>query len=174
MESEEPPDPQDQAQDQAQDEAAGTAKEAAKWRRAQEVAARVRAVRGFRGYSQAELAERTGLSRQYVSELEQGKRPKPRGETLERLAEALDVTADQLRGCAPLSTGGAAEPSPRPAPPDEAQGTARPAQGLPRAEVEMWHTTLRDGSLVIQIRTNGAPAPRPSRRRRRPRGPRPE
>ena len=133
------------------------AREAAKAQRAQDVAARVRAVRGFRGYSQAELSERTGLSRQYISELEQGKRPRPRGETLERLAEALEVTADQLRGCAPLTTG------PRPAPGPEAE--AVPPAAAPSAEVEVVHTILRDGSLVIRIRAPGA---RPRRRRRPP------
>lgn len=157
--------------DEPDDREARESKEAAKWKQAEEVAARVRAVRGFRGYSQGELSELTGLSRQYVSELEQGKRPRPRGETLERLAAALGVTADQLRGCAPLTTG------PRPAPSPEEEQTP-PAS--PSAEVEMWHTTLRDGSLVIQIRTNGLasgarPGARPPRRRRlRPRRPRQE
>lgn len=144
------------------------AREAAKWRRAHEVAARVRAVRGFRGYSQGDLAERTGLSRQYISELEQGKRPKPRGETLERLAEALEVTADQLRGCAPLTTGGIPEPPAEPAAEPAAEPGAEPGAVPPSAEVEVLHTILRDGSLVIRIR---APGPR-TRRRRRPPPPR--
>lgn len=56
----------------------------------------------MRGYSQELLAERSTLSRQYISDLEQGKRPRPTPRTLARLARALDITDRQLRGCEPI------------------------------------------------------------------------
>ena len=63
---------------------------------------RLRVLRAVRHYTQARLSQLTGLSRQYLSELEQGKRPRPRGSTLDRLAAALEVTVEELRGKAAL------------------------------------------------------------------------
>jgi transcriptional regulator with XRE-family HTH domain len=106
------------------------ARAAAKRAKTLALAARVRMLRGFRGYSQAILGQRSGLSRQYVSQLELGQRPRPRGETLEALARALGVTADQLKGHAaipelhpeaaqPALPAAGAEPgAPAPAPPE--------------------------------------------------------
>ena len=64
--------------------------------------ARLRVLRAVRHYTQARLSQLSGLSRQYLSELEQGKRLRPRGPTLERLADALEVTVEELRGKAAL------------------------------------------------------------------------
>lgn len=48
------------------------------------------------GLSQAELAERAGLSLPAVQKLEYGSRRNPSRDTLAALAEALGVTIDQM------------------------------------------------------------------------------
>jgi len=57
--------------------------------------ASVRRYRLSRGYSQAQLAERAGLSLQAVGALERGSRHAPRPETLRRLGEALGLTEEE-------------------------------------------------------------------------------
>ena len=52
---------------------------------------KLKALRERRGVSQAELADRAGLSREYVNKLEAGKYDPTLG-TLGRLAKALGVT----------------------------------------------------------------------------------
>jgi transcriptional regulator with XRE-family HTH domain len=47
--------------------------------------------REARGWSQSELARRAGLSSVFVNLIEQGKRPKPSGETLQALARAFEI-----------------------------------------------------------------------------------
>jgi DNA-binding Xre family transcriptional regulator len=74
----------------------------ARRQKAAEMGTRLRILRAVRGYSQRRLSELTGLSRQYLSELEQGKRPRPRRETLEGLAAALEVTGAERKGAVPL------------------------------------------------------------------------
>ena len=54
------------------------AREAHRQRRAEALAQRVRALRGWGDYTLDQLSERSGLSRQYLSDLERGKRPRPR------------------------------------------------------------------------------------------------
>ena len=51
----------------------------------------------LRGWSQAELARRTGLSRENIKKYCQGLVAQPRGDTLERLASALEVQVAWLR-----------------------------------------------------------------------------
>ncbi len=58
---------------------------------------RVRERRKEVGWTQAELARRTGLSSAAISQIESGDR-NPSGEVAARLAEALRVTADYLLG----------------------------------------------------------------------------
>lgn len=48
------------------------------------------------GISQAELAQRAGLSKSYVAMLETGRRPNPSRTTVEALADALGVRLDQI------------------------------------------------------------------------------
>lgn len=55
----------------------------------------VRAVRGARGMTQEELAERSGFSQQYISDLERGRR-NPTIVSLYELANALDSTPVDL------------------------------------------------------------------------------
>jgi len=57
----------------------------------------VREARLARGWTQEELAHRTGLASVQISRIERGKR-EVRITTLLRLVEALDVSADQLLG----------------------------------------------------------------------------
>jgi transcriptional regulator with XRE-family HTH domain len=55
-----------------------------------------RAWRDYLGLSQAEVAERMGITQAALSQVERAKRH--RRETLERLADALEISEDQLRG----------------------------------------------------------------------------
>jgi transcriptional regulator with XRE-family HTH domain len=55
----------------------------------------VRAARLARGWTQEELAHRTGLATVQISRIERGRR-EVRITTLLRLARALDATADEL------------------------------------------------------------------------------
>jgi transcriptional regulator with XRE-family HTH domain len=65
---------------------------------------RLRAIREQRGYSQDELARRTGLQASAISHFETGTR-KPSFENLRRLADALEVTTDYLLGRDDKSSG---------------------------------------------------------------------
>jgi transcriptional regulator with XRE-family HTH domain len=59
-------------------------------------AMKLRDLRLDAGYSQAELAERAGLTREAISMMETGKRsPYPR--TMRKLADALGVTVADIR-----------------------------------------------------------------------------
>jgi transcriptional regulator with XRE-family HTH domain len=144
------------------------AREAKRARRAEALAQRVRALRGWGDYTLDQLSERSGLSRQYLSDLERGKRPRPRPETLARLAEALGVTVRQLRGCEPLTAPAseteaeaAAGPEP-PAEPTPPEPPDPPALGLtsfltlPPGAV-LLHETKPDGSVTLYIRIPGGP-----------------
>jgi transcriptional regulator with XRE-family HTH domain len=55
----------------------------------------VRQIRRAKGLSQAELAKRAGLSREYVNKIEAGKYDPPLS-TINALAKALDVSARRL------------------------------------------------------------------------------
>ena len=70
----------------------------AKRRKAAALAERLRVLRARRGLTQTETARRAGVPRQLLSGLERMTRPRPEAATLEKLAAALGVTVDQLRG----------------------------------------------------------------------------
>lgn len=55
-----------------------------------------RAWREYRGLTQAEVAEKAGISQAALSQLESPK-ARPRKATLEKLAHALDLSVEQLR-----------------------------------------------------------------------------
>lgn len=57
---------------------------------------KVRAWREYLGLSQAEVAERMGVTQAAVSQLESAKRP--RKATLEKFANALGLSLEQVRG----------------------------------------------------------------------------
>jgi transcriptional regulator with XRE-family HTH domain len=63
--------------------------------RAERVGILVRAIRHWRGMSEAELGRQSGLSAETISRLEHGKHT-PREKTVVRLAEALGVPRKQL------------------------------------------------------------------------------
>ncbi len=58
---------------------------------------KLRELRLDRGLSQQELADMTGVSRDSISKMETGARPKPYPSTMRRLAGALDVTVADIR-----------------------------------------------------------------------------
>jgi transcriptional regulator with XRE-family HTH domain len=58
--------------------------------------ARLAHTRKDQGLTLHQLAERTGLKLQNISRIEQGHRTHVRSDTLQRLADALDVSADFL------------------------------------------------------------------------------
>lgn len=62
---------------------------------ADRLGANVREMRGLRGLTQRELADRAGFSPSEVGEVERGRRV-PRVDTLFRLAGALDVKPNKL------------------------------------------------------------------------------
>lgn len=59
------------------------------------IANRIKELRSRKGYSQEELAERSGLSLRTIQRIENGE-TEPRGDSLTRLAAAFDVTVDDL------------------------------------------------------------------------------
>jgi transcriptional regulator with XRE-family HTH domain len=64
-------------------------------------------MREYRGWSQADLAERAGIEASYVSKLERGLAPNAAGVILAKLATALETSTDFLLG---LTN----DPAPRP------------------------------------------------------------
>ncbi|MBB2147112.1 DUF4870 domain-containing protein [Pedobacter sp. LMG 31464] len=60
-----------------------------------ELAKKIKQLRANKGFSQEELAERTQLSLRTIQRIEGGE-TEPRGDTLKRLANALDVTPNDL------------------------------------------------------------------------------
>lgn len=60
------------------------------------VGSRVRAIRESKGLDQEQLADQSGLSRAYVSRLENGAIPSPKLYDLANIADALGTTVSQL------------------------------------------------------------------------------
>jgi len=58
---------------------------------------KLREIRLDRGYSQEELHQLTGISRDTISRLETGDRPNPHPSTLRKLADALEVSVGDIR-----------------------------------------------------------------------------
>jgi transcriptional regulator with XRE-family HTH domain len=60
------------------------------------VGERLKALRAARGWSQSELARRSGVSQAYIWQIEKGVRGENLGlDTVRKLAHALDVTPDE-------------------------------------------------------------------------------
>lgn len=60
-----------------------------------ELAQRIKTFRNRKGFSQEELAEKTGLSLRTIQRIENGE-TEPRGDSLKRLAHAFDVSSDEI------------------------------------------------------------------------------
>ena len=61
----------------------------------------VKKLRAKKGWSQQKLAEAASLSYATITKLEQGRAKEPAIHTLVKLADALDVTLDELVGRTP-------------------------------------------------------------------------
>jgi transcriptional regulator with XRE-family HTH domain len=59
---------------------------------------RIREARQQRGWTQAQLAEHSGITLGYIKQLEGGHKPNPTQDTLHKLARALDVPVSTLLG----------------------------------------------------------------------------
>ena len=57
---------------------------------------RIYEIRTQRGFSQQELARRSGVKQSIISDIERGKTANPRIDTLQKLAAALGCTLDEL------------------------------------------------------------------------------
>ena len=60
-----------------------------------ELAQKIKVLRNRKGYSQEELAEKTGLSLRTIQRIENGE-TEPRGDSLKRLAIAFDISPDEI------------------------------------------------------------------------------
>ena len=60
-----------------------------------DLAQKIRVLRNRKGYSQEELAEKTGLSLRTIQRIENGK-TEPRGDSLKRLAIVFEVSPDEI------------------------------------------------------------------------------
>lgn len=69
----------------------------------------VRSVRIEQGLSQRGLADRAGLSRSYLCDIERGRGSQPSLETLDKLAAALGLSRNELMRAAGLIEGGAGD-----------------------------------------------------------------
>ncbi|MGH8431153.1 MAG: helix-turn-helix domain-containing protein [Solimonas sp.] len=67
--------------------------------------ARLAAIRKDRGFTQAELAEKTGLIQVVISDYERDKL-RPYADVVAKLARALQISTDELLGIAPLAKAG--------------------------------------------------------------------
>ncbi len=56
----------------------------------------VRTAREKLGWSQSELARRAGLTSGHISQIESGKRPNPRGDVVQALAQTLGISAESF------------------------------------------------------------------------------
>ncbi len=101
----------------------------------------VRAYRHQHGWKQDELAERWGFTREYVSQIERGKRKLDRPEQVTRLADILGIPEEQLARV------GKGTPSKRPT---GAQRGSKSDDLLLEALLEPAHTTIKLSWLLWQ------------------------
>ena len=69
----------------------------------------VRAIRGEQGLSQRGLADRAGISRSYLCDIERGRGAQPSIETLDKLAAALGLSRNEVMRAGGLIEGGAGD-----------------------------------------------------------------
>src|SRR5215471_17440985 len=104
----------------------------------------LRRYRAAAGLSQEALAERAGLSRRGISDLERGARNFPYGETIRRLADALQLNPDQR---ATLLVAGQRSTSTQPDQPGQLPVELAPLIGRER-EISEVQLLLRSGRLL--------------------------
>ena len=63
-----------------------------------QIGERIQRLRGRRNWSQADLAELSGVKQSLLSRIERGSRPNPTADVLRKLATALGCTTDYLIG----------------------------------------------------------------------------
>jgi predicted ATPase/transcriptional regulator with XRE-family HTH domain len=110
----------------------------------------LRRCRERRGFSQEALAERTGLTAKAIGALERGERRRPYPHTLDLLATALGLTADERASLVLLARSAPPGPPPEPAPPPAPSmgaDEAAPVAAAPPAPLPAPLTSLigRDG-----------------------------
>lgn len=59
---------------------------------------KIRELRNRKGYTSLDLANISKLSKSYIEEIERGDKKNPSFKTVEKLADALNVLIDDLRG----------------------------------------------------------------------------
>ncbi|HEV2127032.1 MAG TPA: helix-turn-helix transcriptional regulator [Thermomicrobiales bacterium] len=85
----------------------------------------LRSIRGEQGMSQRSLADRAGISRSYLCDIERGRGAQPSIETIDRLAVALGYSRDDL-----LRAGGMIEGGPGDRPTDDERRLLAVFRGL--------------------------------------------
>jgi transcriptional regulator with XRE-family HTH domain len=101
----------------------------------------IRSYREGRGWKQEELAERWGFTREYVSQIERGKRKLDRPEQVRRLADILGISEEQLASVGKKSP---------PKQPIGVQHGVERDEILLQALLEPAHTTVKLSSLLLQ------------------------
>lgn len=61
-----------------------------------DIGAKIKSLRNNWGWSQKDLAERSGLSQTYISAIESGKKPNPGIKSIKGIADAFGKTVDDL------------------------------------------------------------------------------
>src|SRR5215472_4569635 len=101
----------------------------------------VRAHREQRAWKQEELAERWGFTREYISQMERGKRKLDNPEQVRRLADILGISEEQLAEV------GKQSPAKRPT---RVEHGAERDDLLLEALLEPAHTSVKLSSLLLQ------------------------
>ncbi len=121
----------------------------------------LRTLREAAHLSQADLAEKAGLTYRTVHDLELGKRKRSQEKTLLLLARALDISLEELLGSQPAANVPAAPTGKRAVPPSLLVGAAMLVV-LALSATFLWHQscakaewTLDGGQLIVRDRTLG-------------------
>src|SRR5689334_18683407 len=119
----------------------------------------LRRYRATAGLSQEGLAARAGLSTRAISDLERGLHRVPHGDTLDRLAAALALSAQQravlLAAARPELDGALASPIPAAATPAAVAGAAL-ARGLPLPPTALIGRVVDQANALSILRDDGA------------------
>jgi predicted ATPase/class 3 adenylate cyclase len=112
----------------------------------------LRRYRQTAGLTQAELAERAGLSVRGINDLERGVRQSPRKDTVVLLAEALDLSDEERAAFAAAARRGMGRAAPAPSgasPPSTVQNVST-APALPSGTVTFLFTDIEGSTRLLQ------------------------